>query len=614
MGGICGFVGKSDKSLLKSMCDAFSHRGSRRDYYIDEDISFAAIAHEDEAAIVKSDDLIMAFEGEIYNSNIIKCQPAQSQVISNSLCDAELVLQLFKENGARAFSKLRGSFACTVWNASRQELTLVRDHFGQSTLYHCLVNDKIFFASEIKPLLRIEEVPRLVNLEALAKYFLYGYVPPPNTLFYSISKLPASSSISYRQRSWAGPDRYWNPPKFQPEIFNEREAVNRVYRTLLEKVRSGVEKHKKFAILLSGGLDSSLLAGFARKFTSGRIDSYTFVPSGQKSSSAELIADQLDLTYHEVNLAAKDAIKIFGTLPKIYDDLIADPFMSIPTYALVEAAQHEHCIFAADCADVIFWGLPMLYDSSRYLNMLKGTFGTLRRVLLEFMRKFEIRYALQRSLENILEATFSASPFDVTQRIFTNREVKKLLPMNYIKLIRSDQDNLNVHEAYTLESFYMKKLDMIPDTTANISRIRPICATFSVKLFEPFLDVRLIEIASKLPSSLKQPSRNKNKQILRKMAHEYELLPKGFQPRKIGLSCPLDDWYREELKEWVSQTLLDELPNFINRKFVTSLLRRGSHLDKMYVSLSDYRTATRDVFALLMFILWFKEYALGIKP
>lgn len=608
MGGICGFVGGSDKSLLKSMCNALSHRGSRVDYYVDKDILFAIRALENEASIVRSGDVIIAFEGEIYNSESVKYQLFQETAELNSSSDAELILQLFKQNGTKAFNNLCGSFACAIWNASKQELTLARDHFGQSTLYYSLVDGKIFFASEIKSLLRVEEVPRSMNLEALVNYLLYGYVSSPNTLFSSIIKLPAASTAHFRQETLQGTYPYWSF-EFHPEIFNEDEAMSRVYHAIVRTIRLGTSKHKKFAILLSGGFDSSLLAVLARKFVDNPIKAYTFVPSGQKNLSAEFIADQLDLGYHEVTLSTKDAIKAFEVLPKIYDDLIADPFISLPTYALAKAAYHERVIFAADNADVVFWGLPLLYDQYRYVRALQGIPTAVKIFLLNLIRRFKTTYSYQRSLENLLMASVSNAPYAFVGRIFTDREVRKLIRIEHYTISSYDQCSRDTNKAITLTDFYRHHVITASDRPPNISRIRPVCSSFSLKLFEPFFDTQLVELAAKLPPSFKQPSRDADKLILRKMARRYELLPKHFQPRKMGLRCPLDDWYRGELKEWVYQTLSGELPHFIDKHFVISLLKRRSFVDRIYDRSSDHRTSSRDVFTLLMLTLWFKEYA-----
>jgi len=135
------------------------------------------------------------------------------------------------------------------------------------------------------------------------------------------------------------------------------------------------------------------------------------------------------------------------------------------------------------------------------------------------------------------------------------------------------------------------------------------CSHFALKLFEPFLDVKIVELANKIPPSMKQPSRNKDKLVLRRMAQRFELLPKDFHQKRAGLSCPLDYWYERDLKEWANQILSDELPDFFNKKYVMSLLKRGGFLDRVYSGSASHRTSSRDVFTVLMFALWFKEYS-----
>lgn len=611
MGGLCGLVGDSDKSLLKLMCNAVPHRGTVADSYIDRGISLAVNAFESEAQIVRIGSITIAFQGEIYNSESIKRQLLRKGVKLSSPSDAELVLQGFIENHAKAFRNLRGSFACAIWNGSSDELTLARDHFGQSTLYYCPMNGRILFASEIKSLLCTREVPVFTNSELLATYLIHGYIPSPNTLFSRVMKVPAACTIRFRARKKpTNPEPYWRFT-FSRDMVSENDAISRTYDSILETVNLGVLKHEEFAIMLSGGFDSSLLAVFARKCTKDQIESYTFVPPGQENYSARSIAEQLDLVHHQVTLHAKDSIRILSALPRIYEDLIADPFMSLPTYALLEAARKSKAIFAGDGADNIFWGLPMLYDRFKYLNMFRSVPNFLKRLLLNLTRNFETVYAFQRSLDNFLVASLSDVPYTCIRRIFTDHQVKRLLNLDRNTLnSHSQHERKHDHDgsAITLAGFYCHQIKTGPDRTANISRIGPISSSFSLKLFEPFLDIQVVELAARLPYSFRQPSRSQDKLVLRKMASDYRLFPSNFHPRKMGLSCPLDDWYMGELKEWVFQTLVDELPVFINKGYMKSLLNRKELVDRIYDKSSDYRTSSRDIFSLLMLALWLREY------
>lgn len=611
MGGLCGFLGQNDKKLLETMCNLLSHRGKRIDHYMDDNVSFATRTLENEATILKNADHVMAFQGEIYNSEDIENQLVPTNIGANLPAEATLILQLFNRKNVGTFEKIRGSFAFAIWNASKKELTLARDHFGQDTLYYCRISNRIFFASEIKPLLYAQKAilstrPH-INPQALTQYFQYGYVPSPNTLFKNVLRLPAASYFRYAQGSIDGPHRYWTAD-FSTEALNETEAMNKIYDTILKTTQLGTQKHKRFAVLLSGGLDSSLLASFVRKCTDNQIDSYTFTPPGQTNPSAKSIADFLNLAYQEITMDAKDAIEAFTVLPKIYTDLISDPFIALPTYALAKAAKNEGTLFAADGADNIFWGLPSLHDHFTYVRRVRKLPSALRALLLDLKGKFNTVYPYQRSFENLLTASLSEAPYMHMISIFTEREIKKLVPIP--PLVNPSPKHVSKHDnTLTLTDFYSQQLATSPDRPANISRIGPMCSNFMLKLFEPFLDVKLVELANKIPPLLKQPSRNMDKLILRRMAHQFELLPKDFHQRKMGLSCPLDYWYERDLREWVSQLLSDELPPFLNRNYVMSLLERRSFFDRVYSRSASHRTSSRDIFTLLMFALWFKEYS-----
>jgi asparagine synthase (glutamine-hydrolysing) len=611
MGGLCGFIGQSDKQLLEAMCNLLSHRGCRTDRYIDDDISFAVRAIDNEAKIVRISDHVMAFQGEIYNPEDIQNQFVTNKIDASSAAEATSVLQLFDQKDVVAFEKIRGRFALAVWKASEKELTLARDHFGQDTMYYCRIRNGLFFASEIRPLLYAQKalLPTSLRMSfpALRQYLQYGYVPSPNTLFDNVSKLPAASYLRCKQGGEDGPHQFW-APCFATTVFNESEVMKRVYDTIQEIIRLGTRKHKRFSVLLSGGLDSSLLASLVRKCTDAPINSYTFTPPGQKNPSAESIADLLNLTYRETTMDAKDAITAFTVLPKIYADLISDPFIALPTYALAEAARNEGALFAADGADNIFWGLPSLYDSYVYVRRVQRLPSAVRRMLLKLLGKFNIVTPYQRSVEILLAASLSESPYMCMNSVLSEREVMKLVSISPSANLSCGW-NRAPSSTVSLADFYRTQLVTGPDRPANISRIGPICSSFMLKLFEPFLDIKLSELANRIPPKMKQPSRNMDKLILRRTAQHFDLLPKSFHQRKMGLSCPLDWWYEKDLKEWVKQLLSDKLPPFLNKYYVRSLLGRKSLIDRMYSGSMSHRTSSRDIFTLVMFTLWFEEYS-----
>ena len=611
MGSLCGFLGDNDKKMLEAMNGLLSHRGKRTDYYVDDDISFATMAIEEEAAIVRIADGVIAFHGEIYDLKNMEHQFDLGKLQSTSLADVASVIRAFGRSWPEIFERLRGSFTAAIWDSSQRALILARDHIGQNTLYYGQVDGRLFFASEIKPLLFAQKAtlsidPRL-DFEALAQYLRYGYVPSSCTLFSGISRLPAASYVYYTHGKLNGPDRYWTPD-FLPENMNEKEAIGKIYDEISEIVQLGVQRHKKFAVLLSGGLDSSLIASFVRKSTDNKIDSYTFTPFGQTNPSARNIADFLNLAHHEVAMDADDAIEAFTMLPKIYADLISDPFIALPTYALAKAAKDEGAVFAADGADNIFWGLPALYDNFRYVRNIQRLPSTIRALFLEIAEKFKTIHPFQRSLENLLTASLSEDPYMDMIRIFTDREIERLLPAIHLKSSRSKPISEN-SRTLALTDFYSRQLATASERPANIARIGPMCSYFGLKLFEPFLDVRVVELANKIPPLMKQPSRDKDKLVLRKMAQQSALLPKDFHQKKAGLSCPLDYWYERDLKEWANQILTDELPTFFNKKYVMSLLKRGGFLDRIYSGSATHRTSSRDIFTILMFALWFIEYS-----
>ena len=213
---MCGFAGykteehkKIDPTILSEMSQVIAHRGPDDDgIWRSEDLKTALISRRlsiidtshagHQPMIDESQDVVLAFNGEIYNHNALRDELRQSGFHFRSQSDTEVVLYAYKRWGINFLEKLDGMFAGVIYDQRSQELFLFRDRMGIKPLYFSLQGSILSFASEIKALWKCSWIARRISARGLSHYLTYLATPAPMTLFEGIYKLPAGYYACYK--------------------------------------------------------------------------------------------------------------------------------------------------------------------------------------------------------------------------------------------------------------------------------------------------------------------------------------------------------------------------------------------------------------------------------
>ena len=165
MGGICGFIGVSDKSLLEKMAYTICHRGPHKKVFVDKDVSLSSRSLDDEDGLAKNEDgsVRVVFDGEIFNKINLQNDLKSDGHYFSSLCNSELIAHLYEKYGDSCVNKLRGSFAFSLWDSKKKSLLLARDRNGEKSIFYAFFDGIFFFASEIKALLCSEKIEKKLN-------------------------------------------------------------------------------------------------------------------------------------------------------------------------------------------------------------------------------------------------------------------------------------------------------------------------------------------------------------------------------------------------------------------------------------------------------------------
>ncbi len=534
----------------------------------------------------------IVFNGEIYNFKELRAELASRHRFRTS-CDTEVILRAWEQYGEACVERLRGMFAFAIWDQRRQVLFAARDRIGIKPFYYYLDRGQFAFASELKSLLELPQIPREVETEALPDYLDHGYVIAPNTLLRGIRKLPPAHTITV-SRSGAEIRRYWDMPLDGPVPMSEESALEQLGSLIEETVRMHLVSDVPLGAFLSGGVDSSAVVALMSRVGVKRIKTFSI---GYDSAESELeyariVADHCRTDHYPLRLTPAD---FRDFLPKIVwhmDEPVADA-PSIPLYFLAQFARQQVTVaLSGEGSDEIFSGYPiyntmLAMDTPLPLSRGVGAAaarllpaGKLRKYADLFGRPLEQRYGgvsrifPRENIQRLLHGQAASDPFGAIRNTYQRcRSVPSLLRMSYVDLTTWLPDDLLV------------KADRM--SMAN-----------SLELRVPFLDHRMVEFAARLPLNLKI-RRRVNKYLLKRYLGP--LLPAGIIHRaKKGFPVPKKAWFRGDLAGFARETLLQS--GGAARQFF-----QKSELE--YVLAAHQRRDCSDqIYALLVFNEWHRAF------
>lgn len=542
----------------------------------------------------------IVFNGEIYNyKELRKClEGVGYQFMTRT--DTEVILAAYVTWGGACVQKLNGMFAFAIYDYNRRSILMARDRVGEKPLFYSCHDGVLRFASELKGLFADSSVPRRINRCALHTYLSLGYVPGNNCIISGISKLPPAHTLHYDLISGeCRVSRYWTLPKLleMPDLFGD-DLVTELECRLERAVARQLVADVPVGILLSGGVDSSLIAALASRHST---DLHTFsitFPGNQQfdeASHARLIARHFGTNHIELPAGPASA-EIVPKLARQFDEPIADSSM-IPTW-LVSKLVRAHCKVAlgGDGGDELFGGyshyrqLRWFDDKLRFVPSFARSLVATTAGLLPV--GFRGRSLLQRLSSDNGRICVSDALFDLMAR---NRLIGEYDTVAATSLLRELMPlDADVVQRATRQDF----CNYLPDNI--LVKVDRASMLNSLELRSPFLDFELVEFAfGKVPSDLKATSRE-SKILLKRLTEK--ILPLDFdRVRKQGFSVPLGEWLRSgPFLELTKDVLLDK-DSIFNRKIVGKLLK-GQRL--------GYSNGDR-LFALLVFELWRKEYSVA---
>ena len=620
MCGILGFALKNTQILdseFKQSLDLLDHRGPDHTGMVFSSDTKIALGHKRLSIVDLSENahqpmsdpsknILIVFNGEIYNFKEIRKKLTDLGHIFKSQSDTEVILNGYIQWGAKVVDLLVGSFAFAIVDHPRESILLARDRSGEKPIFYTLFNEEIYFSSELKPLINFSTVSKTINPESFQHLFSRGYVPRDQSIFTGIKKLKPGHTLTFNLKNRSAIIKeYWN---IESKIINQKKTKSHSEKYLIEKLEElmckSIDGQLKadvpVSILLSGGIDSSLIASLASR-NYERINTFTGKFSDHQdfneAEHAALIAKTYSTNHIELEASSIN--------PEILDDLsyfVDEPIFDhsiMPTFLLSKAISSSYKVaLSGDGGDELFGGYP---HYSKLLALKK---------LAQFV-PFTARKKINNLSQNLLPIgargrktiEFFSSDFNNTYpnilEFFHARDQKEFFQYPNSQQgdrIFEDNDIYSKIQDYVARATFSDFQNYLSECL--LVKVDRCSMANSLEIRAPFLDKDLIEFAFlEVPSNLKT-CRNDRKILLRKLASK--ILPKKFDiKRKQGFSIPLGNFLLEkEWNDYFYQKIIDSDSKIFNQEKVLALLD-----DKERLSNNAER-----LFGIVFFICWCERY------
>jgi asparagine synthase (glutamine-hydrolysing) len=587
---MCGIVGqvavKEDVSIdparVKSMSDLIRYRGPNDDgFLVDRAVGLghrrlAVVSPATGRQPIYNEDgtVGVILNGEVYNYVELRDELIRKGHTFKTQTDTEVINHLYEEHGIEFPHRIIGMFAIALWDKAKSRLLLCRDRLGVKPLYYHLDDRRLTFASEMKCLFLNPEIRREVNPQALADFLSYNYVPLPDTIFKGVRHLSPGHRLIV-ERGKTSVEQYWDIPNpGDPASLGPEEVAEKLLSLLRDATRLRMRCDVNVGSFLSGGLDSSLVTALMCENKSKPFK--TFSVGFKEESFSELpharrIAEQFKTNHHEL-MTESDVISLWPRVIWHLEQPHGDASF-LPMYQMAKFAHEQDVIVClnGDGSDEVFGGFTYYGD---FRNTMRETHGLYRFFNRTSIFKDELKESLL--LPSFVQKHGIDGSFRILDRHYHDSHGPDLLN----RYLRAEQKML------------------LPGN--NLVKPDRCGAPNSIEARSPFLDHRIVEFASSMPSALKVQD-GAGKMIVKKIAERF--LPHDLVHRKKQMfTVPIGEWFRNQLRPFVEKVLLGD--RFASRGY----FEPGVVKDLLQDHFAERANYTRELRALVALELWHREY------
>jgi len=609
MCGFCGFSGipnteSGSEAIITAMMDKIVHRGpDSSGMYLGENmtlgfrrLSLIDLESGKQPMYNENGNLVLVFNGEIYNYLELKEMLEEKGHIFSSEADSEILLHLYEEFGSNMLSHLRGMFAFVLYDIEANRLFCARDPFGIKPFYYTKTDSGILFGSEIKSFFAHPEFNPTVNLEALGQYLTFQYSVLTETFFKGVYKLPPAHFLTLDDENIT--IARYHSHLFTPADLEIEQSVQNIDQTVLESISKHMISDVEVGSFLSSGVDSSYVAacfGGEKTFTVG-FDYQKYNEIGYASDLSKKIG-------------AENISKIITTeeywdsLSKVQyhmDEPLADPAAVALYFVSQTAAQHVKATLSGEGADELFGGYN-IYKEPLSLGMYSRLPLSLREWLASCAKRLpkgmKGRNFLIRGAKSV-EERFIGGAY-----VFTPEERNDILKyttlQDPIDITRPYYEQVKHEDDITKMQYLDLNLWLAGDILLKADKMS---MAHSLEVRVPYLDKEVFRVASRLP--IKHRVTRKNTKYAFRQAAARHLPPETADRKKLGFPVPIRIWLREE-----------KYYTLVKNHFTSDVSEMYFNTDVLVALLNEHyenkADNSRKIWTVFMFLLWHNEFFKG---
>ena len=543
---------------------------------------------------------IVTYNGEIYNYQTLREALAKPEKGWQTAGDTEVLLEAFAQRGVACLSDVHGMFAFGILDRQEGVLTLARDRVGEKPLFYAVTRGGFVFASELTALLLDSRVDRTLDEQAVRDFMAYGYVPGERTVLQQVRRvLPGQYLQVVLKNNQLTHTRYWSPPNlcYGGETINELTDILR--QKLEESIKRQLVADVPVGVLLSGGVDSSVIAAIGSQVAGRKLKTFSVIFPGyegvDESVHSRRIAAAFDTEHYEIP-AADISVDMIDTFVDKCDEPLADQSF-FATLLLSEVVAKEVTVaLGGDGADEIFGGYPQ-YQWFEKTALLRRYLPTRLRSCLSrgIGRLLPLAFPRRNGLMACLSDAGEVHRFINT--FFDQFQQASILNKSWqgkITTLGRLEDVGPINDAARATSERLRRTDFATFLPGDIlTKVDRSAMAASLEVRAPWLDVGVLDFGfGRVPDSMKAT------------ASETKLLPKRLIQRllpfdvdtagKRGFFVPIDDWMRGAWKTRITEMFGDLNSGIFSIPALQKLLKRQAQ---------GARLGSR-LFAVLVFMLW----------
>ncbi len=467
--------------------------------------------------------------------------------------------RLYRQEGPRLLERLRGAFTLAVYDSAARAGLLAIDRIGQHHLYYARVGDALAFGSSADAVVAFPGVPRALSHDALFQYLYFHMIPSPGTVYAGVTKLEGAHYLAFRPGS-VEVRPYWRPTFLETWDRQGQTSLDASLRQageeLLGHLQTDVARYcdlPAVGAFLSGGLDSSTVAGLLARVRPGAAHTYSVGFAEERYNElpyAHITADWFRTTQHDVIVSPDDALTAITTVAEHCDEPFGNS-SALAAYFCARAARADGVtrLIAGDGGDELFagnerYGKQMVFEA--YFRLPEALRRGLLEPLLLGVPLFERVPLLKKGVSYVRQALVRLPDRFDTYSYLNRHPLAEIFQPEFLASVDVEAPSRAMHALWDAvpgastvnRMLFLDWKKTLQDN--DLVKVNRMCEAAGVEVVYPMLDDAVVELSCRVPSHLKlKPGR---------LRYFYKEAMRGFLPpetlakKKHGFGLPFAVW------------------------------------------------------------------------